>query len=98
MSLFIEVYVGNRDNRKLVASSHAYNISDLAEVSDYEFNSIEYGYEPLNISKVESFGSIKRHHRSQSVWNLVKKIADKSSGRVRFSEKDIPTNQGRNAT
>jgi len=34
MSLFIEVYVGSRKNKKLVASCHAYNVSNIAGGGD----------------------------------------------------------------
>jgi hypothetical protein len=75
MSLFIEVYVGSRDNRKLVASCHGYNISDLADTSDYEFISTEAGCAPLGIPYTEKKGEIKKHNRRSSVWALVEKIA-----------------------
>lgn len=79
MSLFIEVYVGSRKNKKLVAECHAYNISDLAEVSDYEFISTEFGASHLGIPPKEVKDMISSHKRSQSVWNLVAKIARLSS-------------------
>jgi DNA-dependent RNA polymerase auxiliary subunit epsilon len=75
MSLYIEVYVGSRANRKLVAECHAYNISDLASVSDYEFTSLERGAPHLNIPASEVRGDVKRHDRRTSVWKLVEKIA-----------------------
>lgn len=77
-SLFIEVYVGSRHNRKLVASTHAYNISDLANTSNYEFISEEYGAPHLGIPATEVKGFIEKHRRQQSVWKLVEKIAGKS--------------------
>ena len=78
MSLFIEVYVGSRNNRKLVADCHAYNISDLADTSDYEFISREYGAEHLGIPPSEIKGGVKSHKRKQTVWSLVEKIAKRS--------------------
>lgn len=75
MSLFIEVYVGSRNNRKLVAECHAYNISNLAEVSDYEYTLTEYGAKHLDIPPSEIKGGVKDHVRKQSVWSLVEKIA-----------------------
>lgn len=78
MSLFIEVYVGSRHTRKLVASSHAWNVSDLANTSDYEFTSTEFGASHLGIPPSEVKGDVKTHKRKQSVWSLVKKIAEKS--------------------
>lgn len=78
MSLFIEVYVGSKENRKLVASTHAYNVSDLNIVSDYEFKSNEAGFEPLKIPRTYVEGKIYSHRRDQSVWSLVEKIAKES--------------------
>lgn len=78
MSLFIEVYVGSRDRRKLVAECHAYNVSDLRDTSDYEFISTEFGAPHLGIPASEIKGEVKSHERKQTVWNLVKKIAENS--------------------
>jgi len=80
MSLFIEVYVGSKKNRKLVADTHAWNISDLAEVSDYRFISKEYGAEHLGIPATEVIGSVQNHLRNQTVWSLVEKIAKETKG------------------
>lgn len=79
MSLFIEVYVGSKTNRKLVAKTHAYNVSDLADVSDYEFRSEEFGAPHLGIRARDLEGKIYSHGRSQSVWSLVEKIAKEST-------------------
>lgn len=75
MSLFIKVYVGSKDNHREVASCHAYNTSDLAETSDYNFTSKEYGYTPLEIPSSEIEGKISGHTRASTVWSLVEKIA-----------------------
>jgi hypothetical protein len=74
MSLWIEVYVGNKDNRKLIASSVAYNVSNLADTSDYIFTNTEYGAEHLGIPPSEAKGTIEGHNRLSSVWTLVSKI------------------------
>jgi len=78
MSLYIEVYVGSRTNRKLVASTHAYNVSNLADTSDYEFTATEYGAPHLNIPASEVKGDVKGHNRNSTVWSLVEKIAKNS--------------------
>lgn len=80
MSLFIEVYVGSRKNRKLVAATHLWNISDLADVSDYEFISEEFGAPSLDIPANTVKSEIKQHKRKQSVWALVEKVAKLSKG------------------
>lgn len=76
MSLFIEVYVGSRTNRKLVAHTHLYNISDLADISDYEFTAEEFGNEKMGIPAALVKDRIKGHVRNQSVYALVKKVAE----------------------
>ena len=81
MSLYIEVQVGSPDNRKMVARSHAYNISNLSDISDYEFISTEFGAPLLNIPSSEVKGDIKQHRRKQSVWAIVEKIAGLSKGK-----------------
>lgn len=78
MSLWIEVYVGRRDNRIKVAECHAYNVSGLTDTSDYEFESIEYGNSSLNIPPSEIKGEVKDHNRNSTVWSLIKKIAEGS--------------------
>ena len=74
MSLWIEVYVGGKDNRIKVASSVAHNVSNLADTSDYIFTNTEYGAEHLGISPSETTGTVKGHNRLSSVWSLVSKI------------------------
>lgn len=78
MSLFIEVYVGSRDDRVKVAESKAWNVSDLAKVSDYEFRSEEFGAPHLDIPAKTVEGNLYSHRRDQSVWALVEKIAKDS--------------------
>lgn len=78
MSLFIEVYVGSRTNKKMVANVHAYNVSNLADTSDYEFTSVEYGAPHLGIPPSEVKGDVKEHNRNSTVWSLVEKIAKNS--------------------
>ena len=81
MSLYVEVYVGSPNHRKLVAKSHLYNVSDLADISDYEFISTEYGSVALDIPATEVKGDIKQHKRKQSVWAIVEKLAKISKGK-----------------
>lgn len=78
MSLFIEVYVGQPDRRKLVAQSVAHNVSNLADLSDYTFKSVEYGAPHLGLPERESTGEIHKHNRNTTVWSLIKKIVDQS--------------------
>lgn len=75
MSLWIEVYIGQSDNKKLVAKSVAHNISNLSDTSNYYALREEFGAEHLGIKPNRAKGQIRDHWRSQSVWSLVKKIA-----------------------
>ena len=74
MSLWIEVYVGSKHNRKLVASSVAHNVSNLADTSDYTFTNTEFGAAHLGIPPSEAKGTVNGHNRLSSVWSLVHKI------------------------
>jgi len=79
MSLWVEVYVGSKSNRKLVASSVAHNVSNLASTSDYTFTNTEFGAEHLGIPPSESKGSVKGHNRLSSVWSLVHKMTGETT-------------------
>lgn len=76
MSLWIDVSVGPRNNKKLVATVHAWNVSDLADVSDYEYIAKEFGAKHLDIEPSELHGKLYWHNRKQSVWSLIAKIMD----------------------
>ena len=78
MSLWIEVYVGSKNNNIKVAQSKAWNVSDLANVSDYEFISHEFGAPHLDIPEKVKEGKLYSHKRKQTVWSLVEKIAKES--------------------
>ncbi len=70
--LTITVSVGDR----LVAKATAGNVSNLADISDYEVRTVEQGYAPLQIPYSQTKGQILGHQRSSSVWSLVGKIAE----------------------
>jgi len=77
MSLVVEVYVSsslNKQNRKLVAEGVLHNISDLADISNYEGVIIEYGEPRLGIQSSKKELTINEHLRRSSVWSLVKKM------------------------
>lgn len=78
MSLFIEVYVGSEDRRKLVAKCVAHNVSNLAHYSDYDFVSEEFGAPHLDIPPTKSQGTVKNHNRKTTVWHLVRELAAES--------------------
>lgn len=62
-------------NQTPVAKATAGNVSDLAEISDYEVRATEIGALHLNIPAKDVTGRIGGHPRKTSVWHLVQKIA-----------------------
>jgi len=79
MSLWVEVYVGGKKNRILVAESVAHNVSNLADTSDYTFTNTEFGAAHLGIPPSETRGAVKGHNRLSSVWKLVHKITGETT-------------------
>lgn len=59
-----------------VAEATACNLSDLAELSDYEVRATEGEAQHLDIPACEITGQITGHQRRSSVWRLVGEIAD----------------------
>lgn len=76
MSLFVEVYVGSKKDRIKIADIHAYNVSNLEDISDYEFVATEYGNQMLDIPPSEFTGKVEYHYRKQTVWSLVNKLTE----------------------
>lgn len=77
MSLVVEVYVGShldKNRRKLVAEAVLHNISDLADISDYQGTIIEYEAPHLDIQFSKKDLTICEHPRKSSVWSLIKKM------------------------
>ncbi len=71
MMLKLIVYV----NETEVARAHLGNISDLADVSDYEVRMNERENAQLGIQEKAIRGEILQHRRKQTVWSLVEKTA-----------------------
>lgn len=70
--LKVVVYVGDQE----VARAVAENDSELADVSDYNIRMNERAAERFGIQEKGLGGWIKGHPRNQTVWRLVRKIAD----------------------
>ena len=70
--LIIQVLVNN----KPIAAATAVNKSSLADLSDYEVQVVEYGAPALGIEPSHVAAKITGHERKQSVWALIKKIAE----------------------
>ena len=69
--LIITVSVGDR----VIAKASAANVSNLADISNYEVRTVERGYELLGIPSSNTQGMISGHERRSSVWSLVEKVA-----------------------
>ena len=70
--LKVVVYVGDQE----VARAVAENDSELADVSDYNIRMNERAAERFGIQEKGLGGRSKGHARNQTVWRLVRKIAD----------------------
>ncbi len=70
--LKVIVYVGDQE----VARAVAENASDLADVSAYDIRMNERAAEELGIQEKGLGGRIEGHKRDQTVWALVRNIAD----------------------
>lgn len=71
-------------NGKIIATAGITNVSELAEVSDYQLRWSENRNPELCIPQTQGLALIKGHRRRQSVWVLVAKavviILDKMAG------------------
>lgn len=67
---------GFEQQRRSIASLHIANVSDLADVSNYDIHVLE-GANPLACTKPR-IGScrVSGHDRRQSVWSLIAKAAE----------------------
>lgn len=77
MSLIVEVFVGshvNDQNRRMVGRAFVHNVSDLADVSDYEGEISEMGATHLGILPSTDGIKIEQYNRRQSVWTLVRQM------------------------
>ncbi|MFU1607342.1 hypothetical protein ACM25O_13235 [Sulfitobacter pontiacus] len=66
-------------NGNLIGGAQVRNVSQLADISDYEVTAVEQAAPWIGpeTNMHETF-KIERHFRQQSVWALVKKVADKA--------------------
>lgn len=60
-------------NGKIIATAGITNISELADVSDYQLRWSENGNPDLCIHRGQGLATITGHRRRQSVWALVAK-------------------------
>jgi hypothetical protein len=72
----VEIWPGGDEKRaRVLATGDVANVSDLADMSDYEVRADE-GHNPLtNTPPWSRQGYIFQHDRKSSVWALVAKVA-----------------------
>lgn len=63
-------------NGHLIASADVANVSDLADVSDYQVHAWTNSREEINIHNGVHAFKIYKHLRKQSPWALVRKVAN----------------------
>ena len=63
-------------NGRLIAFAEAKNVSDLADVSDYQVKAWTTGCEAVNSPEGQHVFKIYKHRRKQSPWALVRKVAN----------------------
>jgi hypothetical protein len=73
--LTIEVRV----NDHLIGAAWIRNVSELADISNYEFTAISKPSTVTGAPAWETQGAVKRHNRIQSAWALVAKVAAKAA-------------------
>ena len=71
-----------RLNGKTIAQAELFNISGLADVSDYRLEWLEYSAPEVGITGTRGHTAILGHRRRQSVWALVGKTVVAILGQI----------------
>ena len=72
----IELVPGGDERRaRAIAQMTIANVSDLANISDYEFEARERANPIAGTPARETTGMVRGHDRRQTVWSLVGKAA-----------------------
>jgi hypothetical protein len=76
LRITVEVWPGGDKTRaRAIATANVANVSDLADVSDYEV-SVTEGHNPVsNTPAWSQRGHVFQHDRRASVWALTAKVA-----------------------
>jgi hypothetical protein len=76
LRITVEVWPGGDKTRaRAIATANVANVSDLADVSDYDV-SVTEGHNPLtNTPAWSQRGRLFQHDRRASVWALIAKVA-----------------------
>ena len=76
----VELVPGGDETRaRAIAQMTIANVSDLADISDYEFEARERANPIAGTPARETTGTVRRHDRRQTVWSLVGKAATQAS-------------------
>jgi hypothetical protein len=70
----------NERRGETIARMTISNISNLADVSDYEFRTHEHANPVAGTPSRETTGTVRDHDRRQTVWSLVGKAALAAAG------------------
>lgn len=62
-------------NGRLVAGAKVRNVSSLADISDYEVEAVESASDVTGLPEFHAAFPVVKHHRRQTVWALVSKVA-----------------------
>ena len=72
----VELVPGGDERRaETIARMTIANISNLADISDYEFRAREHANPVAGTPAREMRGTVRRHNRRQTVWSLIAKAA-----------------------
>lgn len=75
----VEVWPGGAEHRRReIGRARIANVSDLDDVSDYAFEIEGDGSTRLGVRPVRLEGSVERVPRSESAWQLLRRILDRA--------------------
>ena len=81
LRLTVELVPGGDERRaRTIARMTIANISNLADISDYEFSAHEGANSIAGTPARDTKGIVRQHDRRQTVWSLVSKAALDASG------------------
>jgi len=76
----VELVPGGDERRaRTIARMTIANISNLADISDYEFSAQEVANSIAGTTARVTKGIVRQHDRRQTVWSLVSKAAQDAS-------------------
>lgn len=91
---------GSKAYKKEIASLRIANVSNLADISDYEVELAENGAEHLGIKPMRLWTGVSGHNRKKSVWSLIRSILNKVATELgdrdyeAIHEKPMPSSPG----